>query len=401
MEIRTFTQKDDDAYEMLTKLCFAVPADKDYEEQLKKPDRQSKDLENKIGGFDDKGNLMAGLDIAPFKMNFDGHTVPMAGVQGVITVPEARGSGVMSKIMAESLRIMKDRGYVFSMLYPFSYAYYRKFGYEAAYQPNKASIPTEIFTNYPFPKDSVRFWNKGDSICDLKTVYEVFRKNRNYAIERDDECWAEIMKDDPFIKMRYTYIHYDAQNKPDAYLIFKVGDRKSDDPVDLNVDELVWTSDEGLYSFLGFIGGLRPQFETVCWDVPTDVNIYTLFPEAWDISVSSPATVMNRIIDLPAALKLLRAPALFNGQVVLDVLDKSLPYNTGRYAISWNNGKISVETTDKAPDMSTTIEAMAQLTVGYITPDQAVYRKDTVIHGNIEMLMALFPKKDLYLWERF
>jgi predicted acetyltransferase len=211
------------------------------------------------------------------------------------------------------------------------------------------------------------------------------------------------MTSDPYIAKRYTYVHYDGQGKPDSYLIFQA---KLPEPWDRNnliIEELAWTTKAGLLDMFGFIGGLRPQFGKVFWEAPDDINLFSLFPEAWDIILKGESSVMTRIIDLPEALARMCPQKLTKGQVTIDVVDKSMPCNNGKYALTWENGSVNVSLaeTGQTPDMSTTIEAMAQMVIGYMTPDQAAYRKDTTIHNQHEALTALFPKKNLYLWERF
>jgi len=400
MEIRILKPEENLQYGLLSSVCFAMSPDDDYESKLKEPEKHSEGYENKLGGFDEKGNIIAGLHIIPYSMQFDGHSVKMGGIQSVVTAPEARAGGVMGKVFTECLRIMKERGQIFSVLYPFSCAYYRKFGYEIAYRHPNVEIGIEPFSqNFPFPQDSVRFWKKGDSTADMQTIYKEFQKSRNYAIDRDNASWEKIIKDekDPYINKRYSYIHYDKQQKPDSYLRMRVETLGS-----FHINELAWATKEGLYDMLGFIGGLRPQYNSMHWCVPMELDLQSLIPEARDVTFTNPQPVMTRIVDLPAVLKLLRPPAFGSGSVVIDVTDKSLPENSGKYAIFWENGKLSVERNAKQePDMLTSIEAMAQMVTGYASPDTAEYRRDTTIHSKQEALALLFPKKKLYMWERF
>ena len=401
MDIRIATPKEHLTYNLLGDVCFFGTVDEGYRDWYNDLEKHGKGHENVLAGIDDQGKLIAGLRMINYRMHFDGQFVDMCGIQGVVTAPEARASGVMTKVLDKCLHMMKEKGQIFSVLFPFSYGYYRKFGYEIAYQLRKAEIPIGVFCKYPFPKDAIRFWNKGDDIADIKAVYDVFKKNYNYAIDRDDENWKALTKDDALVTKRYTYIHYDVNNKPDAYIMFKADDRKLDNTQVLSIDELAWTNKDGLLAMFGFIGGLRPQADKVHWDVPEGVDLFSMFPEATDVILNVRPSVMTRIVDLPKVLARLRAPSQGSGKVVIDVVDKSLPCNTGKYALSWENGVLSVEKTEQSPDMSTTIEAMVQMVLGYATPDIAAHCKDTTIHSQQNALMDLFPKKNLYLWEKF
>ena len=401
MDVRIVTPEECLEYYLLCDVCFFSTAEEGYADWHKDMEKHTKGYENTLGGFDDQNNLIAGLGMIPYRMNFDGQVVDMCGIQAVVTAPEARASGVMTKVLDECLRIMKEKGQIFSVLYPFSYGYYRKFGYEVAYRLRKMEVPIDVFCNYPYPKDSVRFWKKGDDIEDIKAVYDAFKKRYNYAIDRDDENWKTLTKHDPYTTKRYTYIHYDSQGNPDAYLIFRVSDRMPDHPTYMYIDELAWTSKDGLFAMFGFIGGLRPQADKVFWDVPEGMDLFSWFPEAREATLNIHPTAMTRIVDLPKVLEKLRPPSMSKDRVVIDVMDKSMPCNTGRYAIAWENNTLSVEKTDQDPDMVTTIEAMAQMVIGYLNSDEAAYRQDTTIYSQHEALLSLFPKKNLYLWEKF
>jgi len=389
-------------YNLLSDVCFAGKAPEDYQEQLKNPLEHSKGYENCMGGFDEDGNLIAALKMLPYEMNFDGNIVKMCGIASVVTAPEARGTGVMSKVYEQCLIKMKEIGYVFSILFPFSYAYYRKFGYELAYELRSTKVPIECFRKYPYPKDSVKFWKKGDSIEDLKSVYNIFKQGRNYAINRSDESWGKILEDaDPYINLQYTYIHYDNKGKADAYLTFKSKRPDIHDRNHMHISEFVWATKEGMLNMFGFIGGLSPQFGAIHWNVPMDIDLGSMFAEGWDVETKAHTSFMTRIVDLPLALSMVRVPVTSSGNVVLDVVDKSMPCNNGKYAVSWQNGKLTVEKTEAAPDISISIEALVQMLVGYATPQTAKYRIDTTVHGNMTDIEALFSKKTLYMWETF
>ena len=403
MEIRMLKPEEYLSYNLLCNVCFAGKAPKDYEEQLKNPIEHSKGYENCMGGFDEEGNLIAALEMIPYEMNFDGSIVKMCGIASVVTAPEARGTGVMGKVYEQCLKKMKEDGYVFSILFPFSYAYYRKFGYELAHELRSAKVPIKSFHKYPFPKNSVKFWKKGDCIDDIKSVYESFKQGRNYAINRSDESWEKILKDaDPYINLQYSYIHYDSNRKADAYLSFMSKRPENSYSNEMHISEFAWATKEGMLAMFGFIGGLSPQFSTVHWrNVPEDIDLGSMFAEGGDVETKAHTYFMTRIIDLPLALSMMQVPITASGKVVLDVVDKSMTCNSGKYAVSWNDGKLTVEKTEASPDISTSIETLVQMLVGYTTPQTAKYRLDTTIHGNMAEIEVLFPKKNLYMWETF
>ena len=68
-----------------------------------------------------------------FEMAHDGDYVKMAGIGGIGTLPEHRRRGHVRRLMEVAFRSMREREEAFSLLYPFSFPYYRMFGYELVY----------------------------------------------------------------------------------------------------------------------------------------------------------------------------------------------------------------------------------------------------------------------------
>src|SRR5947207_248211 len=58
--------------------------------------------------------------------------LPMGGICHVATLAAERNKGYASALMRDALRAMRAQGLCTSVLFPFSFRYYRKFGYELA-----------------------------------------------------------------------------------------------------------------------------------------------------------------------------------------------------------------------------------------------------------------------------
>jgi predicted acetyltransferase len=415
MEVRRIRPEEKVAASLISTVVFLDERGEDYREMLKDPLAHSDGYENIWAAFDDTGKMTAELTVHNFTMRYDGHEVGMGGVGGVGTLPEYRKGGYIRRIFEKALPDMRERGMVFSFLYPFSFAFYRKFGYELCRAHNRIKLPVGTFRNFPFP-DGITQYFPGDDIAPYAEIYKVFAQDKNLSIVRDENAWKHFLEKDPYVKKQYTYLHRatmpaggeteSRKNTPgkkadippaDGYLVFTVGD---DDGNVLDVKELAWTTIDGLKALFGFIGGLSPQFSNFKWSAPSAFTLSSLFPESYDIEIRHSPGGMNRVVNVPKALELLRVPE-GAGRVVINVNDKFMPVNSGVYAVEWESGAVSVKTTDRPPDMETDVETLAQLVTGFLTPEQAQYRAGVKIHGNRGALTALFPHKDLYIREYF
>jgi len=399
MEIRKLKPEENVQRELMASICFLDQEPEDRYPWLKNPLEHTEMYEHTWGCFNDKGRLDSSLLMIPALMMINGQAVKTGFAAGVITLPEARRGGGIRKIYEKAFPAMKEEGVVFSFVYPFSFSYYRKFGYEQSYSRYKASISLSALSIYPYPS-GVEAYQKGDACADFVKVYEAFIADKNLAIKRNQCEWGALLDRDPHLRREFTYIHYNAQGEPDAYVLYEAEATVEKYEHILAIKELVWSDISGLHSMLGFIYGLRSEYQEVTWEAPNCLDIFGLVKESWDVSVKWVHGGMNRIINLPRALELIKAP-VGQGSVTLSVHDQFLPFNNGKYRITWESGAVSVEKTQTAPDVETSIEILTQMMTGYLTPAQVLGKKDLSVYGKMDMLSALFPPKHLYMMELY
>jgi len=398
MEIRKIRPEENVPASLVGTIVF-LNEEKNYREQLESPLHHSDGYEDTWAGFDGAGKMCSVLSVYDYDMRFDGHTVKMGGVAGVATLPEARNSGYIRRIFEKALPAMKDEGKTFSFLYPFSFEFYRKFGYELCYAPSRISAPAKSFGKYPFPAGVTQHFPGGD-IGDFKRVYDKFTRNKNFAIARDAEAMKERLDKDPYTDKHYVYLHRSTEGEPDSYILFDAEEEDDDGKV-LNVIELAWSSPAGLCSMFGFVGGLSPEFENLKWDAPRGINILALMADCYDVEVSLAADGMCRVVDVPRALGLMKAPERPGGAVIR-IEDGMIQSNEGVYRIEWEGGKVvSVKPTGQKIDLEADIGSFTQLLTGFLDIDEAAYKGAVALHGNEASLRALFPHKDMYIAERF
>ena len=401
MKIRKVSPIERIQFNGISSTVFLDTRRQDIRAQLQNPEEHIGDREhddNCWGAFDEKGTLHSGFIINAYDMRMNGKDVKMGGVGAVITKPESRGQGLVRKIYDYTFPIMIERKQIFSFLYPFSYEYYRNFGYDICYSYNKINIPMECIVGYKYPRN-ITPYEPGDDMTPFIEMYEEFVRDRNLAIVRSKETWEYMLKRDPYLNLQFTYLNRDENGVPNAYVLY--GQQKSGEYGNrLVIRELVWRTPQGLRDIFGFFSRLN-EFGTVEWNAPCDFHVHAMFPEAYDLRWSVNGCGMNRIVDVKAGLETLRAPS-GNGKIVVDVADNYWQDNTAKYQIEWESGSLTVKkgvTTE--PDLAVSVQTLAQLVTGYLTPTEIALKKDTAIYGDIHVLESVFPKQRLYMLERF
>lgn len=406
MEIRRVTLEEYIHYYAICETCFLSGERRDIRAQLREPTATVDEPDfggrknQPVWGAFENGVLLSAMTINDFTMRMNGQEVRMGGIGAVVTRPEARGRGLVRRIMRPVFDEMRDAGQVYSFLYPFSFDYYRKFGYELCLSYNTATIPIGEFAGFAYPQNFAAH-EPEDSHEPFAQIYDEFARERNLSIIRNADNWKWLLNRDPYLKTQFTFLNRDTHGTPDAYVLYDT-DRTTGESY-IKVRELCWATPEGLRAVFGFFGRLSPEYRGVTWNVPNDLNIQALMPNPYAAKWEVKPTGMNRIVDVPSVLAMHPAPE-GTGRVTIGVSDAFCPDNTGLYHIEWEENRLTV--TRKAEDfttadMETNVTTLAQLITGYSSPAQARYRADTAVRANAHALARLFPPKSLYSFERF
>lgn len=76
------------------------------------------------------GRVVSCLTLLHTHLSFHGTEIPMGGIRHVATHPDEQNRGYAGDLVRQTLQEMSALGLPLSVLFPFSFRYYRKFGYE-------------------------------------------------------------------------------------------------------------------------------------------------------------------------------------------------------------------------------------------------------------------------------
>ena len=95
----------------------------------------------------------------------------MAGIGYVASYPEYRGEGGISAIMKEMLADLAKQKVALSYLAPFSYPFYRQYGYEQTFEQAEYTIKTEDWPRVKRVPGTIKrvSWADGKEV--IKDVY--------------------------------------------------------------------------------------------------------------------------------------------------------------------------------------------------------------------------------------
>ncbi len=119
MELRTLTPEDDPSLSWLMAEAFSRGS---------RPEPKERKERSPALGIFDGPRLVAAAIIHDLHLTWGQTNVPMGGLAGVACAAEQRGRGHVARLLAESLRTMREAGQYTSGLFPFAYAFYRQYG---------------------------------------------------------------------------------------------------------------------------------------------------------------------------------------------------------------------------------------------------------------------------------
>ena len=345
------------------------------------------------GAFHEDGTLMAHVINHQFMSYLDGKAVRNGGIGAVSTLPEYRMEGGIREIFRKLIPHAYADGEVISTLYPFSHAFYRKFGYETVCWKNVYEFSPAVLKGYAFRGDA-KLWKQGDSVSEWTDLYDRFASSRNLAIRRDDKRMADHLKGEYYKDRKFGYLLYDGGN-PIAYLIFQ--DIRHDPQAILEVQDLAWDGPKGFQAILGFLARFSADYGTIRLFLPRDIELMALIrsPLAYEIRKTTEQNYMVRVINAVKALEAIRKPE--GCRFVICISDELIPENNGTWQVTCDG----VHPSDQEPDLSVSEKALGQLVTGAVSLGEALYREDTAVIRNREMLDRVFVRKPILVEDHY
>lgn len=352
--------------------------------------------------FDGDGTMTSCLTVTDYSVHFDGHICPMGGIGGVATLPPFRRRGGVRGCFEAALPDMYRSGYDFSYLYPFSTAFYRKFGYECCVQRYGWAVRPDRLTP-PDVGGTLRLAEAAAPMAEaIRAVDSVWETQFNMAVLHGpaDYVWAE--KSDPAVKQEFTYVWFDPQGAPGAYTTFRKADEA--DGRNLVCSRFCFLSRDGFYALMGLFKSLGSDHTFVKFQTPAIPALQYLMPE-WSLGDVRWEVISNagmvRVINVQSVLE--KARYIGSGHLTLEIKDAQIQENCGRFTLLFENGRAtSVTVSRDDPDAAMDISTFSALIAGVSDfSDAAQWFSGLDIKNPSAGFSQVFYKKPLMIADYF
>jgi predicted acetyltransferase len=309
------------------------------------------------GSYDEQGKLASQIMATQFAVDFHGANYPMAGIGFVASYPEYRGQGRIDRIMKQVIKDCYDQNIPLSYLAPFSFPFYRRYGYEYTFERSVYDIKSIDWPDSPKTAGSIKRLNWEQAKPIIHDIYHQQVKNHRGALIR--EAWWENIK----FTLRKTFtfaIYYNAADVPEGYLIYSISQGT------FLIEEWGYISGEAFHGLNRLIVSHRESVAKIHYEVGDDSRHLQAFAKKPMPAISSSPYMMTRIIDLE--LFLTTYPFTNKeGKIAIQIdNDEYAPWNNGVYELSFENQRPFIKRVAKTelPCLKTSIQRIGQLLFG-------------------------------------
>lgn len=313
-----------------------------------------------LGVFDDAG-MQAKLIIIHYRVHLGTDVVvPMGGIGGVACLPASRGKGYTGKLLQAALERMRDLQMPLSSLFPFSWEFYRRYGWDWVGWTRQYNIPTRLFKPSPHT-EQVRAATPSDR-SQIEACYTTYAQRFRGMLERDEKRWNDKLKDRDD-KYTFTFV-YENNGIVEGYLSYRGG---SDEETWLS--EFIALNPNARLALFGLLRRHDMQTEKFAWRAPDNDPLFHQLCHD-DINIKLFPTTQGRVIDVAAAFAAWKPDADVRGSVRISVTDEHAPWNQGIWHIEFENGQTDIRKTDREAQVTLSIQALSQAYYGTPTLDE-------------------------------
>ena len=346
---------------------------------------------------DDDKTMMSTFIISPFKVSFDGKECSMGGVGGVATLPQYRRRGGIRECMKLFLNDSFKSGCEFSYLYPFSTAYYRKFGYELGVETNVYKINLSFIPNFDVKGYCVLSEPTDNHLDDIKALHAEWEKKYNMMIINREYEYGFITESSPFKDLVYTYIYKDESGTPKGYMRFNIDSDRV-----LNCRRMIFTDAEGFKGLMNLARSFASDHPAIRFILPTDFYLRDFFPE-WSLGageVSALLRGMGRVVCVKKVLEMARYKG--DGEIRIKIADNIIEENNRIFKVVFKDGKaVSVTSETGEYDVAMPVSDFSRLITGCLETEKVDFLEKVDVKCDSDLLSKVFYKKPMMIMEDF
>ncbi len=392
MKVRPFTKDDKDSYVKMVKYCFNM-SQKDSEQYIQGALKYCR-------GFvaEEEGAVLSATFYYPFHQNIHGKKFKMAGIGGVVTMPEARNRGMVREQFKVMQNDMIEQGYLTSTLQPFKPKYYQKFGWANASQRIRCKIDVDDIEAEKGEYEFIRIDKPVPKHFDA--IEKTFASHYNGSTYRSTHFWKEeVMYAWEYLKELYYYI-IRHQGKDVAYVIYSYQRIKDAFGVNLNVVDYGFINYMGAKGLFALFKTHRDQVKDVIIHLPENFDVYHFAPCNHN-AIGWRSYMMFKVINIKEAMLYYPIPKDIAFDFELQITDPMQENEQLSFAFQIDKGKIKL-IEKSAHTLKCRIDSFSRMFIGRNSIyDLIDYSEVEISEEIIKNIDRLFPKDIVFIKDMF
>lgn len=320
------------------------------------------------------GRFVSSLACLPAQVWLHGRRLGMGAVGGVATLPDARRQGFAGAMMCAIVERMQEQGLALSALWPFSFPYYRKFGWDFACEHRSYRLAPDKLPALPEPEDVSPLMES--DLPAVMEAYACYARRLVCCTDRSERWWRELLRIQgvpPFAQgARATGRMLVARkgSSIEGYAVHKLPSAERN----VEVGELLALTPEARLKLLAAIAAEHSA--SITFKAPPGDRFRSQIPEPRHVLASLEPGFSFRVVDPAAALEILVPPAGLDGRITFALHDPARPsVPTRRYAVEVAGGVVArcrpSRPDGQSPCLECDIPTFSQVFAGYLRPAQA------------------------------
>ena len=281
-----------------------------------------------------------------------------------------RRRGLMTQMLAGSLRAARARGDAVSILIAAEWPIYGRFGYApATLSADYVLHRSRRGSTCPGDLTRIRQVEREQFGEVASEVYAAARRLRPGQVDREPPWWDRVLGRDgyqPADDLPRNWLIHEGDDGPDGLLAWTAKDDAGLIPPFGSVDvwNLATASDQAYRDLWSYLGGIDLIDQVRVSNRPIDEPVRWLLRDARTLVMTERVDlVWLRLLDVPSALTARRYAV--PGEVVLEVIDQDPHgWTSGRYRLQADGDAVECERTDQDPDLEITQRALASIYLG-------------------------------------
>ena len=320
------------------------------------------------------GEMATSYAAWPFHMKFNGMDSPVAGVSFVGTLPVFRHMGCLRKVHEKHFELLHEKGErPVSILFASQAAIYQRYGYAIVSTHNSYEIaPGDIrFKSQRHLNKAGRFKQVRENEVELlDNIYSQFIAPRTGYLIRDKFKWETGVLSPPIVPGTvHDKIVYEEDGVPLGYVVYTVVPHLQGHRI--SIRDMAWLSISAYYGLWNYFTKMRLAHSIQWMQAPVDDPMPHILMEPGKLNIKSGNGFLARIVDIEKTIP--HRGYSESGELTFEITGDDMgPWNNGTWHMEISNGKGTVKKTDKAPEVSMSIDNFTMILFGQISATKAM-----------------------------